>query len=133
MKNKKLITILLCAVAVGAYFISTYTTGKILCKKLNLESAEKVVVDYDNGGEVKKPDNYKMTLTDSQKQLLIDHIKDLRLKKHRDDYMFVNSFEQYTFDFQFDDYRIKLYMFGDEFIQVLSINGIMNGTYYIAK
>ena len=120
MKNKNLI-ILLCIVAIG-YFINTYTTGKYLCTKLKLEEAQKVVVIYDNGGEHNKLDNYNMTLTDSQKNLVLDFIKDLRLKKHREDYISVNSFERYTFYFQFENSRTKVYLYGDEFITVISTN-----------
>ena len=132
MKNKRLIIVSLC-VAVMGYFINTYTTGEYLCSKLQLESAQKVVVIHDNGGELNKPDNYTMTLTASQKDLLIDRIKDMRLKKHRDDYIYVSSFEVYTFDFQFENDRTKVYLYGDEFINIISTNEKYNVKYKIVK
>ena len=120
MKNKKLILAIFIVVMTGLYFVSTYTTGERLCRKLNLEYAEKVIVAYDNGGTANGKENYTVTLTQEEKKQLLDYIRNCRLKKHRDDYISVNSWEMYAFDFQFDSGRTVVYLYGDEFINVIS-------------
>lgn len=114
MKNKKLVILLCAVILAGVYFLTTYTTGEKLCRKLNLESANTVEVIYDNGGVRNAPDNFTITLTKAEKTQLIDYLKSLDLKKHRDDYRTVNSFEVYTFDFKFEDSRTVVYLWGEE-------------------
>ena len=106
-------------VMAGLYFVSTYTTGERLCRKLNLEYAEKVIAAYDNGGTANGKENYTVTLNQEEKGQLLDYIRNCRLKKHRDDYISVNSWEMYAFDFQFDGGRTVVYLYGDEFINVI--------------
>ena len=133
MKNRKLL-VLLCAVALTMfYFISTYTTGKKICHKLNLENANTVVVAYDNGGTAKAPENFTLTLTQNEKAQLLDYLKSLKLKKYTEDYRTINSWERYAFDFQFDNGRTVVYLSGNEFIDVASNNAEYYVKYSIVK
>ena len=133
MKNRKLM-ILFCAVAlVGCYFIITYTTGEKMCHKFNLENAHTVVVAYDNGGTAKAPENFTKTLTPDEKTQLVAYLKSLTLKKYREDYRTINSWERYAFDFQFDTGRTVVYLSGDEYIDFASTNMDVYVKYSIVK
>ena len=133
MKNKKCAILLAALMVVAYYFISTYTTGEKMCKKLNLENTNKVVAAYDNGGTTKAPENFTLTLSEDEKTQLMDYLKSLKLKKHRDDYIYVNSWEMYAFDFQFDNGRTVVYLYGDEFINVVSTDNGACVKYNIIK
>ena len=116
MKNKKIIIALLCVMAMMGYFFTTYTTGKSMCKKLNLENANTVIAAYDNGGTINAPSNYTVTLAEDEKAQLIDYLKSLNLKKYRGDYRTVESFEVYAFDFKFENSRTVVYLWGDKYV-----------------
>ncbi len=133
MKNKKLIIALLFAVAVRGYFISIYTTGEKLCQKLGLENSKLAMAYYDNGGKDITSVDYSMQFTDSQSELVIDYIKGLQLKKHRESYMDVTNFEMYTFDFHFDKGRTVVYLISNEYVQVVSPAQYTSVIYRIVK
>ena len=136
MKKKiYIIIILLCIVGGLYYMLSQNLSGAIVVEKLNLENADKVVVLYDKGEMGKQIELEEIPVDEEQRQQLMEYLSSLKLKKHEDDYMEVDSFERYLFDFQFTDEnrRITIDLHNGEYIKFHTFGNGHEGVLYRIK